>query len=105
MAMYFLALIRRVVGRPAISEAEEQFIQAGHMAHIERMMATGDLVVAGPFGDDTDLRGLFLFRVDSLERVQELTSNDPALVKGRLFLEIHPWYGPVGLAVPSPSGE
>ncbi len=90
MATYVLALIRRVPDRAEISETEAEKIQAGHLAHIQSMMATGELVAAGPFADDTDLRGLCLFRTDSLARVQELTANDPALVQGRLSLEIHP---------------
>jgi len=103
MTTYVLALIRRVPGRPPITEEAAEAIQEGHLTHIRQMMATGDLVAAGPFADDTDLRGVLLFRTDSLARVQELTADDPALVQGRLFLEIHPWYGPAGLAFPSPA--
>ena len=33
------------------------------MANIRRMGATGKLIVAGPFSDDTDLRGMFIFKV------------------------------------------
>jgi len=100
MTTYVLALVRRVPDRPEMSEAEAEKIQEGHLAHIAAMLASGELVAAGPFADDTDLRGLCLFRTDSIARVQELTAKDPALVRGRLFLEIHPWYGPSGLAFP-----
>lgn len=103
--MYVLALIRRVPDRPEISEEAAKTIQAGHLAHIDRMMATGELVAAGPFDDDTELRGLYLFRTGSITRVQELTAGDPAIVQGRLFLEIHPWYGPAGLEFRTPAPD
>jgi hypothetical protein len=48
-------------------------------------------VVAGPFGDEGNLRGLYLFRVGSLEEAKELTAT------GRLALDIHPWLVPDGI--------
>lgn len=72
-------------------------IQKGHMANIQRLAAMKKLVVAGPFGDDGRLRGIFVFRVDSLEEARALTLTDPAVQAGRLALELHPWMVPVGI--------
>jgi uncharacterized protein YciI len=55
------------------------------------------LVVAGPFGDDGRLRGIFVFRVDSLDEARNLTQTDPAVQAGRLALELHPWLVPEGI--------
>lgn len=66
-------------------------IQKGHMENISRMAAAGKLNVAGPFLDDGELRGIFIFDCGSEEEVRQLVDNDPAVKSGRLVYEIHPW--------------
>jgi uncharacterized protein len=67
-------------------------IQEGHMANIKRLYDEGKLKVAGPFGDDGDWRGIFIFDVATKEEVQQLLGTDPAIAAGRLAYEIHPWW-------------
>jgi uncharacterized protein YciI len=55
------------------------------------------LVVAGPFGDKGTLRGIFVFRVGSLDEARKLSETDPAVQAGRLALDIHPWLVPEGI--------
>jgi uncharacterized protein YciI len=62
------------------------------MANIRAMWEAKKLIVAGPFGDDGDLRGVFLFQVASLEEAKALAATDPAVKAGRLAVEIHPWW-------------
>ena len=71
-------------------------LQKAHIANIERLAALKKLVVAGPFGDSGTLRGIFVFRVDSLEEARALATTDPAVQAGRLALDIHPWMVPEG---------
>jgi uncharacterized protein YciI len=72
-------------------------IQKGHMANIHRLADMKKLVVAGPFGDDGTLRGIFVFRVASLDEARALTSTDPAVQAGRFTLDVHPWVVPEGI--------
>ena len=72
-------------------------IQKGHMANIQRLGQMKKLVVAGPFGDEGQLRGIFVFRVGSLEEARALASTDPAVQAGRLALDIHAWIVPEGI--------
>ena len=96
MSMLYLAFLKSGPNRtqPA-TEAEE--IQKAHIANIERLARLGKLVAAGPFGDDGALRGIFVFRVASLEEAQALSDTDPAVKAGRLVLELHPWQLPEGI--------
>jgi uncharacterized protein len=67
-------------------------IQEGHMANISKLYYAGKLKVAGPFGDDGDWRGIFIFDASTKEEVELLLKTDPAVEAGRLSYEIHPWY-------------
>lgn len=72
-------------------------IQAGHMAHINKMAATGKLVLAGPFANPDTRRGVFLFKLDSREEAAKLAADDPAIKAGRLKLLTWFWTVPAGI--------
>ena len=76
---------------------EIQELQKAHIANIQRLAAIKKLLVAGPFGDNGDLRGIFVFRVGSLEEAQSLCATDPMVKAGRLVVELHPWQIPEGV--------
>lgn len=76
---------------------EVQELQKAHIANIIRLAETKKLVVAGPFGDDGDLRGIFVFRVGSLKEAEELAATDPMIKIDRLRLELHEWRVPAGV--------
>jgi uncharacterized protein YciI len=77
--------------------AEIQELQKAHLANINRLAEMKKLVVAGPFGDDGDLRGIFVFRVRSMKEAEELAATDPMIKIDRLRLELHPWNVPDGV--------
>jgi uncharacterized protein YciI len=93
---YFAFLTRGEKWTPEKTPATEE-IQKGHMANINRLAQMKKLVAAGPFGDDGRLRGIFVFRVGSLEEAKTLTATDPAVQAGRLAMDIHPWMVPEGV--------
>src|SRR5437660_1866428 len=74
-----------------------QELQKAHIANIERLAGLKKLVVAGPFGDEGELRGIFVFRVGSLKEAQDLAATDPMIKIDRLRLELHPWSVPAGV--------
>lgn len=96
MHRYVLAFLKVGPNRnqDSITAAE---LQAAHMANIERMAENGDLALAGPFLDDGELRGIYIFDVETVEEARTLTETDPAIQAGRLEMELHPWYGSAAL--------
>ena len=76
---------------------ETRKIQEGHMANINRLAEMGKLVLAGPFVDGGDRRGVFIFKVDSLSEAQALTDTDPAVIAGRLKIVLYQWSVPKGM--------
>ncbi len=72
-------------------------LQKAHMDNIGRLAEEGKLSLAGPFLDNGNLRGIYIFNVESIEEAKKLTASDPAIQAGRLIMELHPWYGSAAL--------
>lgn len=87
---WFVLLLKR--NNRSQDSATAAAIQEGHMANIRKLYAAGKLKVAGPFGDDGDWRGIFIFDCPGKEEVEKLLQTDPAIAAGRLSYEIHPWW-------------
>ena len=99
MTTYYVGLLYRGPEWTAEETPEVRRIQEGHMANIRHLAETGKLLLAGPFSDDGNLRGMFVFKVDSLEEAKALSDADPAVKAGRLVVELHPWYAAKGIRV------
>ncbi len=92
MKQYVMAFLKRGPNQDQSPE-EVQRLQRAHMDNIGKLAEQRKLVVAGPFMDDTELRGIYIFDVKTVEEAEELTKTDPAIKAGRLVMELHPWYG------------
>ncbi len=92
MHKYVMAFLKRGPNRPS-DPAEARKLQEGHMANINRMAKEGKLVLAGPFLDTGELRGIYIFNVATVAEAEALTDSDPAIKAGSLVMELHPWYG------------
>ena len=92
MKMYVFAFLRSGPNRD-LDSTEQQQLQRAHMDNISRMADEGKLVLAGPFGGDGDIRGLYIFDVPTVEEAEALTNSDPAIQAGSLVMELIPWYG------------
>jgi uncharacterized protein YciI len=95
---YELVFLRRPENAPAYDDAELERIQHEHLAHHGRLRESGHVVTNGPVSDQPDpaLRGLTFYRTGSLEEARQLAEADPAVVAGRLTIEIMTWYCPPG---------
>src|SRR5947199_9139138 len=83
MEQVFLVLLKRGPKSTTEDSPERKAIQEGHMANIRAMWQARKLVIAGPMGDDGDLRGIFIFRVPTLEEAQARVASAPAVKAGR----------------------
>ena len=93
MKQYWFVMLIKGKDRDKITDtATLKKLQAGHMANIQRLADLGKLNVAGPFGDDSNWRGIFIFDCKTKEEVEGYLKTDPAIAAGRLDYEIHPWW-------------
>jgi len=70
---------------------QRQELQKGHLAYMAELNKQGKLVMAGPFMEDGDWRGIVVYRVGSVAEAQALAANDPSVKAGRLAIEARSW--------------
>jgi uncharacterized protein YciI len=99
MTTYYVGFLFRGPKWAPGDTPESRKLQEEHMANIRRMGEAGKLVIAGPFMDGGDLRGLYVFRVTSAEEAKALVESDPAVQAGHLRFELHPWFAAKNITV------
>ena len=90
---YSFVLLRRPADAPDLPEERLEEIQEQHLAHLGVLRERGVLLLAGPFGDQPDeaLRGLCIFDA-GLDETRALMAEDPAVVAGRLVVDVMTWW-------------
>lgn len=96
MRQYVMAFLKSGPN-PSKTKKQADSLQRAHLDNIKRMATDGKLVMAGPFMDNQELRGIYIFAVESIEEAEELTRTDPAIQAGSLIMELRPWYGSAAL--------
>ncbi len=96
MKQYVMAFLKAGPTRSQDS-LEAARLQRAHLDNITRLAEEGKLVLAGPFMDDGEVRGIYVFDVRTVEEAEALTATDPSIQAGRLVMELHPWYGSAAL--------
>jgi uncharacterized protein YciI len=105
MTSYVVGFLHRGPNAGKGDPAEAERLQAGHLANFGKLVEAGKLIVAGPFSDNTELRGMLIFKLNSVDEARTLMDADPMLKAGRLTLELHPWLAGAGLRVNGPKGK
>lgn len=96
MRKYVMAFLKKGPNRTADS-VEAAKLQAAHMANIGKMAEAGKLALAGPFFGNDELRGIYIFNVETIEEAEALTNSDPAIQAGSLEMDLKEWYGSAAL--------
>lgn len=96
MKKYVMAFLKRGPNKDLDSTKRSELMNA-HLTNIFRLADEGKLVLAGPFLNDGELRGIYIFDVENLDEAKKLTETDPAIQQGTLSMELIPWYGTAAL--------
>ncbi len=95
MKKYFMVHLK--VGPNRDQNKEEQAkIQEAHMKHLGQLSDDKKICIAGPFEGDSDILGIAIYSVPSLEIADSLANADPAVKAGRLNVEVFPFWAAVG---------
>jgi uncharacterized protein YciI len=96
MKTYVMAFLKKGSNRDLDSTKRAE-LQKAHLKNISRLAEEGKLVLAGPFYGDGEIRGIYIFDVESIEEARVLTETDPAIKAGSLEMELLKWYGTAAL--------
>jgi uncharacterized protein YciI len=96
MKKYYFVFLKSGPNKDYSDTAKMSRYQAGHMSNMETMEKLGKLHIAGPFLDNTELRGIFIMDVKDENEIKELLAPDIYIQEGYLVYEIHPWYSMKG---------
>jgi uncharacterized protein YciI len=100
MKQYQLCLLKSGPNRNQ-DDSTIAMLQAGHLLHLQKMERLGKAVLIGPVVDpESDILGIVVYDVPTTEQAFELASQDPAVLSGRLRLEIVPWWSKIGYRLP-----
>ncbi len=98
MKSYYLVILKTGTNTSTDKELITESFR-GHMENINRLVAEGKLIVAGPLGkNDNKYRGIFILNnLKTIEEAKELLQTDLAIKNGILDYEIFTWYGSAAL--------
>jgi uncharacterized protein len=68
---------------------EEGNIMGRHFQYLKDLLSEEKLVMAGPCLDGAF--GIVVFRAESIDAAREIMDHDPAVVKGLMSAELHPY--------------
>jgi uncharacterized protein YciI len=105
--VYQVVILRRGPKARSFTQDELRKMEAAHQAFLQRQVDSGKLVAIGPFADQADptYRGMCLYRAGGVEEARKLAEGDPAVVAGRVRVEVMTWMTPRGwLAFPLLAG-
>ncbi|KAB1070015.1 hypothetical protein F6U93_02200 [Tamlana haliotis] len=95
MQQYFVAFLKSGAIRGQ-NEEESEALQEQHLEYLSKMYEEGHADISGPFGDDTDLRGITIYNVPTKKMAERLANDDPMVKAKRLKVEVHPWWAAKG---------
>ena len=89
MKKYVMAFLYSGSNRDLPKE-EAEALQTAHLKNINRMAEEGKLVLAGPFLDSGDLRGIYIFNVTTIEDLEKFRPKITHTLYQKLFEPIIP---------------
>ncbi len=95
MKQYFMCFLK-VGPRRDQDEATAAQIQEAHLAHLAALGGQRKICLAGPFADDSGIQGVVIYSTPTYEEAVKLANQDPAVLAGRLVVEMHPFWAAVG---------
>jgi uncharacterized protein YciI len=89
MEKYSLLLVHQGAKWDPKSPVPQDVIKQ-HLSYLMGLMQQGQLALAGPFHDNGELKGIFIYSVP-MDEAMKLEAEDPMVINGFFKIEGHPW--------------
>lgn len=91
MTKLFILFLMKGPNWSADSTPELKKLQIEHVEYQISLRKSGKILLVGPLVDNGVYRGVTIFNAGSMEEVQRLIDEDPAVRADVFGYEIHPW--------------
>lgn len=101
MGTFYVCLLVKPPDWNAGKMADAQKIFPAHVKHVQGLLACGKAAIAGPFGDDTPIAGVFVMNASSPEEARAWEEADPLVKSAGFSVEVLKWWAAKGIMKPS----
>ncbi|MFY9556360.1 MAG: YciI family protein [Blastocatellia bacterium] len=101
MGTFYLCLLVKPANWSGLKPETQQIFQE-HVKHVQSLIASGKAAIAGPFGDDTRIAGVFVLNASSAEEARAWEEADPLVKSGGFTVEVLKWWAAKGIMKPPP---
>ena len=88
---YYVAVVMKGPKWTAERTPELTRVSLEHRDWLRKLASEGKVLLYGPFTDNSEVRGLYVFKVSSAQEAKTLCDGAPAVKFGQVRAEIHPW--------------
>src|SRR5260370_20080859 len=78
LVQFQMAVLKKGPKWATISAEDRGRIRQQHLDNVLAMLDAGKMIIAGPFGDDTDIAGIFILRATSAAEAKTWCVDDTA---------------------------
>ena len=91
VATYYVCVLTKGLYEGVGMKEERKKTQAAQNAYINELAREGKLLATGPIVDNSEWRGIYVFKCATLAEAKALANADPEVKAGRLKFEVHAW--------------
>lgn len=99
MGSFYLCLLIKPANFTGRTPEMQQVFQA-HLKHVLGLVSSGKASIAGPFGDDTRIAGIFVLNASSPEEARAWEEEDPLVKTAGFSVEVLKWWAAKGIMKP-----
>lgn len=98
MGTFYVCLLIKPSNAPS-GPPSQQLVQ-GHFKHVQGLIASGKAAIAGPFGDDARIAGVFVLNAATPDEARAMEEADPLVKEGGFSVEVLKWWAAKGIMKP-----